>query len=155
MKNLFKRNEEGFIIDLRANEVIHTESDRQFDFEYHGTINGEDFTYDGSDDQLQEAFIEAYHDELEEELWEAGRVYALGGILSDIEYPEGMTEEDIEEFCNTYEVVDCTPSIEDGTCEVEIEGDNGLRVTALGTVDDDDDISWEIHTMYMGADCII
>ena len=92
----------------------------------------------------QETMTDEQYQEMEDQLWEAGRVYALEDICSEIEWPEEMTEEEVEEFCNTYEVVDCTASVEDRTCEVEIEGDNGLRVTALGTLDEDDDICWEI-----------
>ena len=92
----------------------------------------------------QEEMTDEQYQEMEDQLWEAGRVYALEDICSEIEWPEEMTEEEVEEFCNTYEVVDCTASVEDRTCEVEIEGDNGLRVTALGTLDENDDICWEI-----------
>ena len=82
-------------------------------------------------------------------LWESGREYALAGILSDIEYPSDMDEDDIEEFEDTYEIIDVNPDVDAMTCEVIISSgdDEGLWISALGTVDKDMCIRWEITSV--------
>ena len=82
-------------------------------------------------------------------LWESGREYALTGILSDIEYPSDMDEDDIEEFEDTYEIIDVNPDVDAMTCEVIISSgdDEGLWISALGTVDKDMCIRWEITSV--------
>ena len=82
-------------------------------------------------------------------LWELGREYALAGILSDIEYPSDMDEDDIEEFEDTYEIIDVNPDVDAMTCEVIISSgdDEGLWISALGTVDKDMCIRWEITSV--------
>ena len=82
------------------------------------------------------------YEELQDQLWELGREYSLSGILSDIEYPESWTEEDIEEFEDTYEVVDCDPNVEDMTCIVRVESDKFSATAEL--VVEGDDYYWNI-----------
>ena len=82
-------------------------------------------------------------------LWELGREYALADIFSDIEYPSDMDEDDIEEFEDTYEIIDVNPDVDAMTCEVIISSgdDEGLWISALGTVDKDMCIRWEITSV--------
>jgi hypothetical protein len=79
----------------------------------------------------QNTMTDEQYDELQDQLWELGRDYSLSGILSDIEYPESWTEEDIEEFEDTYEVVDCDPNVEDMTCIVRVESDTFYATAEL------------------------
>ena len=82
-------------------------------------------------------------------LWDLGREYALADIFSDIEYPSDMDEDDIEEFEDTYEIIDVNPDVDAMTCEVIISSgdDEGLWISALGTVDKDMCIRWEITSV--------
>ena len=92
-----------------------------------------------SDEEIQKNLEE---DKLYDKLWELGREYSLTEILSDIEYPESWSDEDIEEFEDTYEVMDCDPNVEDMTCVVRVETDR-FYATAELTVEGDD-YYWEI-----------
>ena len=67
----------------------------------------------------------------EDELYEFGRTYALEHICSDMDYPNDWDEDQIEEFYETYEILDVTPNEEEQTIEVEISGDCGTYVRAV------------------------
>ena len=90
----------------------------------------------------QNTMTDEQYEELQDQLWELVREYSLSGILSDIEYPESWTEEDIEEFEDTYEVVDCDPNVEDMTCIVRVESDKFSATAEL--VVEGDDYYWNI-----------
>ena len=90
----------------------------------------------------QNTMTDEQYEELQDQLWELGREYSLSGILSDIEYPESWTEEDIEEFEDTYEVVDCDQNVEDMTCIVRVESYKFSATAEL--VVEGDDYYWNI-----------
>ena len=90
----------------------------------------------------QNTMTDEQYEELQDQLWELVREYSLSGILSDIEYPESWTEEDIEEFEDTYEVVDCDPNVEDMTCIVRVDSDKFSATAEL--VVEGDDYYWNI-----------
>ncbi len=58
----------------------------------------------------------------EDELWEMGRIFSLEDMMSYIDFPESWTEEMVKEYCETYEVVDCTPDEDEQVVEVAVEG---------------------------------
>ena len=91
----------------------------------------------------QETMTDEQYQEMEDQLWELGRDYSTGAILSEIEWPESWTEEDIEDFEDNYEVVECDACVDRMTCEVTVEHDN-FSVSALCTVDENNAYSWEI-----------
>ena len=69
-----------------------------------------------------------------DELWEMGRVFSLEDIIWSMEYPESWTEEMIDEYSETYEVMECSEDEDEQTIVVEVEGEvNGqtLRATCI------------------------
>ena len=65
-----------------------------------------------------------------DELWDEGRTYALECICSDMDVPDHWTEEQAEEFYDTYEIMDVSEDEEEQTIDVEIEGNCGTRIHA-------------------------
>ena len=75
----------------------------------------------------------------EDQLWDMGRIFSLEDIVWSMEFPESWTEEMIDEYSETYEVVDCSEDEDEQTIEVEVEGTvNGQTLRAACKFEDDE-----------------
>ena len=73
-----------------------------------------------------------------DELWDMGREFSLEDIIWYMEFPESWTQEMIDEYSETYEVIDCTEDEEEQTIYVEVEGMvDGQTLRANCTFEDD------------------